>query len=314
MTSRLPSRGSPNTSGDQTPIGYWAVDGNTAGSKAETPRPTCLIGLLSGRSSWWSRRSFRLGELVGVALGGDHGQLSRPDRCRIERLGDGSPQGTLHEGAMDLMSVATPMPGRAELAASLLESQTYLFSLGITAWQDAWIDPTLHEVYKDLADAGDLKAAVRGCLWWERDRGVEQLQQHIEHSQEGVGTYDPRTVKLMLDGVCENHTAAMLEPYIGAPDGGTPQAGLDFIDPAELNDIVTKIDAAGLQCHFHALGDRAVRNALAQSQLLDRPTGSMTRVLILRTSSWYTPMTFLDSASWPRLPTLNHCGPCWMRR
>jgi hypothetical protein len=39
-------------------------------------------------------------------------------------------------------------------------------------------------------------------------------------------------------------------------------SGLDFIDPAELPRYVTALDQAGFQVHFHALGDRAVRNAL----------------------------------------------------
>jgi predicted amidohydrolase YtcJ len=38
--------------------------------------------------------------------------------------------------------------------------------------------------------------------------------------------------------------------------------GLDMIDPGALPDIVTELDRRGFQCHFHAIGDRAVRNAL----------------------------------------------------
>ena len=233
----------------------WFEGGNPSAELLDriTDRPVFLEGA-DGHSGWANSSALRL---AGISA-----STPDPGDGRIERLGDGSPQGTLHEGAMDLMSHVTPRPGKAELAAALLESQTYLFSLGITAWQDAQIDPTLHDVYKDLAATGELKAAVRGCLWWDRDRGVEQLDQHIEHSREGVGTYDPRTVKLMLDGVCENHTAAMLEPYLDGQGAVTANRGLDFIESGELTEVVTKIDAAGLQCHFHALGDRAVRNAL----------------------------------------------------
>jgi len=69
-------------------------------------------------------------------------------------------------------------------------------------------------------------------------------------------------VKMMLDGVAENHTATMLEPYLDADGCDSGHAGLDFIDPAELPRYVTALDAEGFQVHFHALGDRAVRNAL----------------------------------------------------
>jgi hypothetical protein len=67
---------------------------------------------------------------------------------------------------------------------------------------------------------------------------------------------------MMLDGVAENHTAALLDPYLDSHGCATENSGLDFIDPAELPRFVTELDSLGFQVHFHALGDRAVRNAL----------------------------------------------------
>ena len=68
---------------------------------------------------------------------------------------------------------------------------------------------------------------------------------------------------MMLDGVAENHTAAMLEPYLDCRTAARPtQSGLDFIDPDQLPRFVTALDREGFQVHFHALGDRAVRHAL----------------------------------------------------
>jgi hypothetical protein len=66
----------------------------------------------------------------------------------------------------------------------------------------------------------------------------------------------------MVDGVLETFTGSMLEPYLG-PDGRpTSNRGIDFLDPRTLGGHVARIDAAGLQPHFHAIGDRGVRNAL----------------------------------------------------
>jgi predicted amidohydrolase YtcJ len=69
-------------------------------------------------------------------------------------------------------------------------------------------------------------------------------------------------VKIMLDGVVENFTASMLEPYLDAEGRPTDNAGIPFVDPESLPGIVTRLDAEGFQVHFHAIGDRAVRNAL----------------------------------------------------
>jgi len=77
----------------------------------------------------------------------------------------------------------------------------------------------------------------------------------------------------MLDGVAENHTAAMLEPYLDGHGCATETSGLDFIDPDELPRFVTALDAEGFQVHFHALGDRAVRNALDAIQAARETNG-----------------------------------------
>jgi predicted amidohydrolase YtcJ len=66
----------------------------------------------------------------------------------------------------------------------------------------------------------------------------------------------------VLDGVAENFTAAMLEPYLDASGSTTDELGFDLIDAALLKEAVAALDARGFQCHFHAIGDRAVRNAL----------------------------------------------------
>ena len=199
---------------------------------------------------------------------------------RIERGADGEPNGCLQEGAMALVNAHLPVPTAAEMADGLLAGQSYLHSFGITAWQDAWIGDGLgvgdvFDTYMEADASGALTARVAGALWWERERGLEQLELFRERraaAERGAdggrsgdrsgGRFRARTVKMMLDGVAENHTAALLSPYLDGCGCTTDNAGLDFIDPDELKTYVTALDAAGFQVHFHALGDRAVRNAL----------------------------------------------------
>ncbi len=38
--------------------------------------------------------------------------------------------------------------------------------------------------------------------------------------------------------------------------------GLSYVDPEALREYVTRLDAAHFQVHLHAIGDRAVREAL----------------------------------------------------
>ncbi len=215
--------------------------------------PAYLV-VRDGHSAWVNHAALTL---AGI----DAGTPDPPDG-RIERLADGSPQGTLHEGAMDLVRRITPVPSAALAEAALEEGQRVLFSHGVTAWQDAWITDTEHRAYRALAGSGQLAAQVRGAIWWDRGRGLEQLDDIRRMAGEGVAGYRPATVKLMLDGVIENFTAALLEPYAGDHGGPPEHRGIDFIDPGELGEIVVALEAVGLQCHFHAIGDGAVRSAL----------------------------------------------------
>ena len=197
-----------------------------------------------------------------------------PPSGRIARDADGSPVGTLHEGAMALVADLVPPPSHDLVRRAILESQRYLHSLGITNWQDAWVLPDTEAIYRELGESGELTARVVGAMWWERSEGLEQIDGLVERRAKGpAGRYSPTSVKLMCDGIIENRTASMVEPYL-APDGTpTDNRGMDFIDPGVLRQAVVRLDALGFQPHFHALGDRAVRQALDAVQAAREANG-----------------------------------------
>ena len=213
-----------------------------------------------GHGAWANTRAL---ELAGITA-------STPDPAdgRIEREPDGHPAGTLHEGAMHLVERLLPPVTRALQREGLLAAQQHLFSLGVTAWQDAAVgemfgQADLLPLYLDAAASGDLVGRVVGALWWDRARSSDQIGELLERRGDGgTGRFRPTSIKIMLDGVAENFTAAMLEPYEDGCGHPTHNDGLDFVDPVGLREYVTRLDAAGFQVHFHALGDRAVRSAL----------------------------------------------------
>jgi predicted amidohydrolase YtcJ len=191
-----------------------------------------------------------------------------PSDGRIERdPRTGAPTGTLHEGAAySLNDRFVPQPDRKEWEAAILEAQAHLHSLGITAWQDAWVTPGTQDAYLSLAEDGRLTARVVGSLWWERSQGLEQISSLLGRREQaaarGAAGFHPTTVKIMTDGVIENFTGALLEPYCDGCGGHTDNHGLTYLDRDELGEAVTALDRHGFQVHMHAIGDRAVRNAL----------------------------------------------------
>ena len=191
-----------------------------------------------------------------------------PPGGRIEREPDGSPSGTLHEAAMDLVSAQLPAPGADELVQALLTAQEHLHRLGVVAWQDAivggyaaWGD--FYATYLRLAGEDRLTARVTGALWWDRHRGLEQVDELLDRRARGmVGRFRPLAVKIMQDGVAESFTAGMLEPYLDGHGGSTGNSGISYVEPAILSEAVRLLDSHGFQVHVHAIGDRAVREAL----------------------------------------------------
>ncbi|MFF7284446.1 amidohydrolase [Streptomyces griseorubiginosus] len=191
-----------------------------------------------------------------------------PADGRIERDADGNPTGMLQEGAVHLVGKLVPDPTPEDQLAALLRAQAVLHSYGVTAWQDAIVgayanmaDPA--PSYLAALDQGLLTARVVGALWWDRERGAEQIPELLARREElHRDRFRARTVKVMQDGIAENHTAAMLTPYLTGCGCSSDNSGISFVEPGELKKYVTELDASGFQVHFHALGDRAVREAL----------------------------------------------------
>ncbi|MBN9189740.1 MAG: amidohydrolase [Microbacterium sp.] len=246
--------------------GGWAMSAFPGG----TPSAADLDRVVPDRPAFLTNRDGHGAWVNSVALrlAGIDRDTPDPADGRIERDADGIPTGTLHEGAMALVNTLFPPESVERLTEALLTGQRYLHSFGITAWQDAIVgsygdagDPG--PAYLAAAAAGTLTARVVGAIWWDRGRGLEQIPSIVERRQQyRGGRFAATSVKVMQDGVAENFTAAMLEPYGDGHGHPTDNSGISFVDPAILNEAVPQLDALGFQVHFHAIGDRAVRQCL----------------------------------------------------
>lgn len=262
--------------------GGWAMEAFPGG----TPTRDLLDAIIPDRPVFLPNRDHH-GAWVNtraLELAGIDANTPDPHDGRIERDGTGAPTGMLQEGAATLVASLVPRPTPQDLRAALLRAQTLFFSYGITAWQDAAVgdalgQPDTYDTYRAAAESGDLVARVRGALWWRREAGLEQLPLLAQRRHEATAPgFAATTVKMMLDGICENGSAALLDPYLGGIGQGGDGRGLSFFDPDDLSAWVTRLDAAGFQVHFHALGDRAVQEALdavAIARATNREPGPM---------------------------------------
>jgi predicted amidohydrolase YtcJ len=234
----------------------WSMDffagGNPERERLDAVVPDRPVFLTNrdGHTAWVNSKAL---ERAGIGPG-----TPDPPDGRIERGPGGEPRGALHEGAMDLVGNLVPEPAHAELEQALLSAQAQLHALGITAWQDAVVTEKTLAAYRAVAERGELTIRAEGNLLWERGRGDEQLEDLVALREQGqVGRLRIRGAKIFVDGVLENFTGALIEPYLG-----TESSGLSMHEPDELARMVTLLDAQAFQVHLHTIGDRAVREAL----------------------------------------------------
>lgn len=235
-----------------------------------TPTTQLLDAVVADRPVFLSNRDGHGAWVNSLALELAGISASTPDPVdgRIERDADGTPAGTLHEGAASLVERLAPAPKPQEQLAGLLQAQQVMFSHGITAWQDAAVgalfgQPDSLPIYLAAQQSGALQARVVAALWWDRTRGGEQIDELVGRREEAARAgFRATSVKVMQDGVVENFTAGLLAPYLDACGRPTDNRGLSFVDPVALREHVVRLDAQGFQVHFHALGDRAVRESL----------------------------------------------------
>lgn len=222
-----------------------------------------LLHSHDGHSAWASSAARRR---AGLGLAS-----ADPPGGRIERRGDGAPNGILRESATDLVeSVADRLRGPA-LDAALDGVLAELAGLGITGATDAG-DTTTESGLGEYAALGDSASLLLGGR--ARLDGRIRLSVNVPAaaigaaSLLGLRTGEPlpgsstiRTgwAKAYLDGALGSRTAALHAPYLG---GGPNDVGIARLAPGELDGLLAAGRAAGIGLAMHAIGDRAVTLAL----------------------------------------------------
>ena len=214
-------------------------------------RPVYLTST-DGHTTWVNSKAL---EIAGITR-----ETPDPADGRIDRdPKTGEAIGSLQEGAGDLVGRHVPPWSREKRIEGLRYSQKMLNAYGITAVQDASVREPDLEAYAALDAQGGLSLKAVVSQWWERDKGLEQISaMEALRSKYTHGRVRATAVKMMQDGVMENYTAVMTEPYHlhGSP------TGIPMIDPQLLKQAVVQLDAKGFQVHFHAIGDGAIRQCL----------------------------------------------------
>jgi hypothetical protein len=189
----------------------------------------------------------------------------------------------LPDGVGSIEEKELPIKERASLTAAVLKDMS---ANGITSLMDPRVGLMEEDVWLRLYRTGRIPMRVRMALalkefvndpYRDIDDTVRQLvtESDIKVSKEGdVDQHLLRAgmVKVFADDemTCPTQAAALLSPYLDAHGKRSKNRGKLIFDQTQSDEkqmrqfanLVTKLDAAGLGVHVHAIGDKAVRTSL----------------------------------------------------
>ena len=171
----------------------------------------------------------------------------------------GKPTGMLRERAAELVA-AVMTGGDDEVALDrkrVEHAQKECFANGITSFQDAGSSFRQIDLFKQLADEGDLKIRLWAMVREPNEALAAKLGDYklIGHANHHLTV---RAIKRAIDGALGSHGAWLLEPYTDAPES----SGLNTIPVPELTETAQLAKSHGFQLCVHAIGDRGNRETL----------------------------------------------------
>jgi predicted amidohydrolase YtcJ len=233
---------------------------------AVTPDHPVLVSRLDGHMALANSLALKLAGITRDTSNPQGGEIVKDKKT-------GEPSGILRDNAIGLVAAVIPPITRAKREQAIRTAMRHAQELGLTSVQDNSSAEDL-EIYQELLRQGEL--GVRINVWRGADSwaGFQCL---------GITAAfgDPflrlGTVKLFVDGSMGAGTALFFEPYADDPD----TAGLPIHTQEQLDALVKKIDAAGLQIATHAIGDKAnawILDALAKARAANGERDSRHRI------------------------------------
>lgn len=213
---------------------------------AVAPDNPVALEAKSGHALWVNSKAL---ERAGITR-----STPDPEGGKIQRGADGQAAGILLESAMNLVREKVPNPRPEQLADMMAEAQREALKRGITMIHD-FDDPSCLVALQILRERGALSLRVLKHI------NQKWLDAAIESGiRAGFGDDWIRigALKLFADGALGPKTALMFAPYEGEPDN----YGMAVVDKEEMVEYVSRASAYGLPATIHAIGDKAVHDAL----------------------------------------------------
>ncbi len=227
-------------------------------------RPVFLEGY-DGHSYWVNSRAL-------AVAGVDKNTPDPKNGFIVHDQQTGEPTGALKEDADALITRVIPKLGEVDKLQALRAGIKWANQNGITRVHSAGGDFAILPLLDQLRQ--DKQLTVRFYVSYRLDR-YELRKEDLEAIERTRKKYrddwiDTNAVKMMLDGVVETHTAALLAPYADEPS----TKGSLFWELPKYQFAVSELDKRGVQLFTHAIGDYSVRTALDTYEMAEKKNHS----------------------------------------
>ena len=248
-------------------------------SGREGPHRTDLDLILPDRPLWitsgaWHSNWLNTAGLERIGIDADTVDPA-PGIATWVRDADGRPTGWVKEGAAWIhFAQQFPIVDAEAHRAEVLAFLETLSRHGVTTVYDAANLGYSDAVYSFLAELegeGQLPLRYQGTyavvIPEMRHLAIEEMLRF--RANYGGKRLTFKTIKLFMDGINENRSGGMLDPYADDED----YVGPTMLTADELRDWLIELHEARFDLHIHAIGDLAVREALDGIELAQQAVG-----------------------------------------
>ncbi len=162
---------------------------------------------------------------------------------------DGQITGVLVDNPQTLIDAVMPEVTRQQAINALMQAQQACFSYGLTTVNDAGLNKETLDLIQELQDKGDLKMRMYAMV----SNSPKNLEYYLDKGIVKTDRLNIRSVKVYADGALGSRGATLKSPY-SDKDG---HFGAMVTPVNEINDLASRIVAAGYQMNTHAIGDSA---------------------------------------------------------
>jgi predicted amidohydrolase YtcJ len=210
-------------------------------------RPAVMTRV-DGHASWLNSAALKAAGITATTADPQGGQIVRD--------ASGQPTGVLVDTAEQLIEKRIPAATDAEVKRALLAAMNEAASLGMTGVHDAGIDAHTYDLYRDLAERGQLPIRIYAMLRDSpEDRKAMQSGPRLPEFDDRL---QMRAVKAWADGALGSRGAALMQDY----SDQAHHRGLMMYTREQMQELATLTASKGWQLNVHAIGDAGNRLVL----------------------------------------------------